>query len=214
MMEITGIEPRRKSFSALFLDGEFAMNIDTETLLKSGWRVGQDITDEELYALLQASEQRRANEKALYLLEHRSHSKKELVDKIRRTTSAEAAQAAADRMEDLGLIDDADYARRYAGELLHRKGYSASRAVYELIQKGIDKELAQELVEELAPDPQEKILAIVERKYPVCIGDEKVMRRAVAALQRLGYRYEDIRSAIATYTEGQEDMESCFSSYR
>lgn len=205
MMEITAMEPRRKSFTALFLDGEFAMNIDTETLLRSGWKVGQDITDEELYELLQASEQRRANEKALYLLEHRSHSKKELVEKIRRTTSAEAAQAAADKMEDLGLIDDEDYARRYAAELLHRKGYSASRTVYELTQKGIDKELAQELAEELAPDPQEKILAILERKYPACTDDEKVMRRAIAALQRLGYRYEDIRSAVAEYAEGLDE---------
>ncbi len=201
------MEPRRKSFTALFLDGEFAMNIDTETLLKARWKVGQDITDEELYALLQASEQRRANEKALYLLEHRSHSKKELVEKIRRTTSAEAAQAAADKMEDLGLLDDEDYARRYAAELLNRKGYSTSRTVYELLQKGIDKELARELAEELAPDPQEKILAIVERKYPACASDEKVMRRAVAALQRLGYHYEDIRSAMAEYAEGLEEWE-------
>ena len=205
MMEITALEPRRKSFTALLLDGEFAMNIDTETLMKSGWRVGQSITDEELYELVQLSEQRRANEKALYLLEHRSHSKKELVEKIRRTTSAEAAQAAADKMEDLGLLDDEDYARRYASELLNRKGYSTSRTVYELLQKGIDKELAQELAEELAPDPQEKILAIVERKYPACVSDEKIMRRAVAALQRLGYRYEDIRGAIAEYTERLEE---------
>lgn len=203
-MEITAIEPRRKCFSALFLDGEYAVKIDTETLLQSGYRVGQDITDEQLYDLIQASEQRRAREKALYLLEHRSHSKQELVDKIRRTTSLEAAQAAADRMEDLGLIDDEDYARRYASELLNRKGYSLSRTVYELTQKGIDKELAEALAEELAPDPQEKILAIVERKYPNCVEDEKIMRRTVAALQRLGYRYDEIRQALAEYADGLE----------
>lgn len=203
-MVITAIEPRRKGFSALYLDGEYAVKIDTETLVKSGWRAGQDITDEELYDLLQSSEQRRANEKALYLLEHRSHAKRELVEKIRRTTSLEAAQAAADRMEELGLVDDEAYARRYAAELLNRKGYAASRAVYELTQKGIDKELALELIEELAPDPQEKILAIVERKYPGCVGDEKITRRAVAALQRLGYRYDDIRQALAEYGENLE----------
>lgn len=203
-MVITAIEPRRKGYSALYLDGEYAVKIDTETLVKSGWRAGQDITDEALYDLLQASEQRRANEKALYLLEHRSHAKQELVEKIRRTTSPEAAQAAADRMEELGLIDDEDYARRYVAELLNRKGYAASRAVYELTQKGIDKELALELTEELAPDPQEKILAIVERKYPGCVGDEKIKRRAVAALQRLGYRYDDIRQALAEYGESLE----------
>ena len=205
-MKITGIKPRRRFFSALYLDGEFAVNIDTETLMKSGFRQGADITDEELHDLIQASEQRRANEKALYLLEHRNHSKKELVDKIRRTSSREAAEAAANRMEELGLVDDDDYARRYATELLHRKGYAISRTVYELVQKGIDKEFAEELVEELAPDPQEKIRQVIERKYAGCGTDEKITRRAVAALQRLGYRYDDIRQAMRDYTD-ELDME-------
>ena len=34
---------------------------------------------------------------------------------------SEAAQKAADRMEEIGLIDDEDFARRYAAELFHRK---------------------------------------------------------------------------------------------
>ena len=32
-MVVTAVEPRRKSFSALYIDGEFAMKLDTETLL-------------------------------------------------------------------------------------------------------------------------------------------------------------------------------------
>lgn len=203
-MEITAIEPRRKSFSALFIDGEFAVKIDTETLLKSGLRPGSQITDEELHDLIQASDCRRANEKALYLLEHRSHSKKELVEKIHRTTSLEAAQAAADRMEELGLVDDTAYAYRYAAELLNRKGYSQTRAVYTLTQKGIEKETAQEIVQELAPDPVEKIRSILEKKYPRWMQDEKIRHRAVGALQRLGFRYEEIRQAMAQIEEEME----------
>ena len=92
--------------SALFLDGEFAVNIDTETLLQFRYKIGIDITDEQLHGLILASDARRANEKALYLLEHRSHSKKELIEKIQRTTSNKAARSAADRMEELGLVND------------------------------------------------------------------------------------------------------------
>ena len=43
---------------------------------------GVELDDEELHALLQASAKHRAEEKALYLLEHRAHSKKELENKI------------------------------------------------------------------------------------------------------------------------------------
>lgn len=203
-MEITAIEPRRKGRSALFLDGEYAVSVDTETLIKSGYRAGQELTDEELYELLQRSEQRQANERALYLLEHRSHAKGELMEKLRRTVSPEAAEAAADRMEELGLIDDEDYARRYAGELFRRKGYSQRRVILELTRKGIDKDLAEELAEEMSPDPEEKILAVLEKKYPNCLEDEKTKRRAVAALQRLGYGWEEIKDAMAAFGEQQD----------
>ena len=99
-----GDRARRKSLRALYLDGELAVNIDAQTLLSSRFQVGTEITDEELHELLAASDANRAKEKALYLIAHRDHSKKELVDKIRRTASQEAAEKAADRMEEIGLI--------------------------------------------------------------------------------------------------------------
>jgi regulatory protein len=193
---ITAVEPRRKKCSALFLDGEFAVNLDTETLVKSGFRPGMELDDGELHALIQESDSRRAYEKALYLLEYRSHSQKELADKISRTAPREAAERAAARMAELGLVDDGEYARGLAAQLLQRKGFSASRARRELLQKGIDPELAQQVVQELCPDPAEKIREIIERKYIRSLGDEKGRRRTAAALQRLGYRWEDIRSAL------------------
>lgn len=206
-MLITAIEKRRKMLSALFLDGEFAVNIDTETLLKFRYKIGMDITDEQLHELILASDVRRANEKALYLLEHRSHSKKELIEKIQRTTSKEAAQSAANRMEELGLVNDEDFAKRYAAELLNRKGFASRRIQYELLQKGIDKEIVAQIIEELETNPVEKIKEIIEKKYLRYLQDEKGYRRAVNGLQRLGYRYEDIKRAISTFSsEVDEDI--------
>lgn len=201
-MEITAIEPRRKRLSQLYLDGEAAVKVDTETLLQAGWKPGMEIDDEDLHQLLQESEARRAKEKALYLLEYRSHSRKELEDKISRTTSREAAEAAVDKMEELGLINDEAYARQLAEYLLEKKGYGTRRARQELLQKGIDRELIEELLEELAPDPEEKLREIVARKYQNQLGDEKGYRRTAAALQRLGYGWEDIKIVLAEFQEG------------
>ena len=198
-MLITAIEPRRKSLRALYLDGELAVNIDAQTLLSSRFQVGTEITDEELHELLAASDANRAKEKALYLIAHRDHSKKELVDKIRRTASQEAAEKAADRREEIGLIDDRDYARRYASELFQRKYFARKRVEYELKQKGIDPDFIEELLEELEPEPVGQIGALVERKYLRALDDERGRRRTVAALQRLGYRWEDIRRALKEY---------------
>lgn len=208
-MLITAIEPRRKGLQALFLDGEFAVNVDAETLAASPFRLGKEIDDEQLHELLMASDTRRAKEKALYLLSHRDHSKKELVEKLKRAGTERAAEQTAQRMEEIGLVNDALYARRYAAELARRKGYAASRIEHELNQKGIDRELICEIIEEMALEPVKQITALLERKYARTLQEEKSRRRTVAALQRLGYRWEDIRRAIEEYAPGAGGEDDC-----
>lgn len=198
-MELTAAEPRRKGLTQLFLDGEAAVKIDTEIFVRSGLKPGDELTDDELHRLIEASDARRAQEKALYLLEYRSHSKKELAEKIARTAaSKEAAQAAADRMEELGLVDDEAYARELARVLFTRKRYGAMRVKQELRQKGIESELIEELLSEYGGEDAalENLREVLERKYPNWQEDERTRRRAFAGLQRLGYSYELIRRAM------------------
>lgn len=199
-MELTAAEPRRKGLTQLFLDGEAAVKIDTEIFVRSGLKLGDELTDDELHRLIEASDTRRAQEKALYLLEYRSHSKKELAEKIARTAaSKEAAQAAADRMEELGLVDDEAYARELARVLFTRKRYGKMRVKQELRQKGIANELIEELLSEYDNEDEalENLQEILARKYPDWREDERTRRRAFAGLQRLGYSYELIRRAMA-----------------
>lgn len=198
-MELTAAEPRRRGFVQLFLDGEAAVKLDAQVFLQSGLKPGDQVSDQELFELIQASDARRAQEKALYLLEYRNYSKRELTEKIARTAaSREAAQAAAGRMEELGLIDDRRFGEDYARELFSRKGYGARRAAQELRRKGLDQELVQELVEKYGSPEQsgENIRRVLEKKYPGWQADEKVRRRAFAALQRLGYSYQEVREAM------------------
>lgn len=199
-MRITDVQQRRHRLSQLYIDGEAAVKVDTETLLKSGLAPGDEIDDETLHQLLQESAAHRANEKALYLLEHRAHSKKELEDKITRSEfDREAARRAVEYMEELGLVDDEQYARRYAQELFTRKKFGARRVKQELRQKGIADDLIEAVLEEFSMDRDEtaeQIRAILERKYPAAWTDEKARRRAVAALQRYGYGFEEIFSVL------------------
>ena len=105
------------------------------------------------------------------------------------------------------MVNDEAYARALAGELLNRKGCSASRVKRELLQKGIDRELTEQIVEEAEPDPVKKIKELIERKYLRTLGDEKGRRRCIAAMQRLGYRWDDIRTALNQLTDGTADFE-------
>lgn len=201
-MEITTLEPRRHRLVQLFLDGEPAVKLDEETA--ASLRPGQQLSDEELHELIARSDAVRAKEKALYLLEHRPHSKRELEDKLARTVGREAAGQAAGRMEELGLIDDADYARRLAEELA-RKGFAAPRIRQELLRRGIGRELAAQEAERAAAVPEDALHSLIERRFARQLGEEKGRRRAVAALQRMGYRWEEIRSALRAFGGEPED---------
>ena len=197
-MLITALEPRRKGLSALFIDGEFAMNLDTQALLENRFDVGRDIRDEDLKEITELSNERRAKEKALWLISYRSHSKKELKDKIRRTCDDSSAEKAVERMEELGLVNDEEYARQFARKLLQQKKMARRAAMLEMSRKGIDKETAEAALDEVDVDHRENIRYIIEKKYRD-IGDEKIKRRAVAALQRLGYGWDDIRAVLNEY---------------
>ena len=183
-MLITAVEPRRKAMCALYIDGEYVMNLDARTVIENRFDVGREIDDEELHEIIRLSNERRAKEKALWLISYRDHSKKELTDKIKRTCDEESE----------------NFARRYAEQLLFSKHNAPRGAVRQLVQKGIDRELAEEIIEEIDFDPCDGIRAVIDRKYKN-INDEKIRRRAVAALQRLGYGWDDIKTVLREYTE-------------
>lgn len=141
-------------------------------------------------------EKKRARERALYILERRDHSKKELFDKVRRTNSESASLYAVERMEELGLVDDSTYARKLVKDLVDRKHLSGRRLKYEMHRKGIEDNLVEEVIDELEIDPVEQIRKIIVQKYQDHLEDDKKKRRAVAALQRMGYSWDDIKTAI------------------
>lgn len=197
-MKITDIRPRRKGLSAVYIDGEYALSLDTQTLLEHRIDIGRELDDEELHDLIENSNERRAKEKALWLISYRSHSKKELRDKISRTCDRQSAEKAVERMEELGLVNDRDYAERCAQTLIFTKHMSKRGAAMELRRKGIESEIIDEVLGDIEVDEREQIQAVIERKYPK-IDDEKIRRRAVAALQRLGYGWEDIKAVIESF---------------
>lgn len=202
-MTITAIEPRRKSLSAIFIDGEYALKLDTETVLSQRLKVGADIDDDRLLQLIKLSDAKRAKEKALWLISYRDHSEGELRQKLSKDYGEEAVDAAIAKLMDLGFINDESFAQRYA-ESLSSKHLSERQIQQKLRLKGIDKELSSQAVENLCLEEKEEIRALINKKYIRKLSDEADLRRTVAALQRRGFSYTDIRSVIREFTEFEE----------
>ena len=51
-MLITAVEPRRKAMCALYIDGEYVMNLDARTVIENRFDVGREIDDEELHEII------------------------------------------------------------------------------------------------------------------------------------------------------------------
>lgn len=195
-MIITSAEERKKSLTALYIDGEYAVSVDTMTFLSTGKGVGSEISDEELYELIETSKYNRAKEKALYLIEYRSRTKRELYDKLIVLFGESATKRAIKRLEELGLIDDEKYAREYAEVLLDKKGFSRQRAEFELMKKGIDKDVIKEILDELEPEPVEQIKYLLQTKFARRLSNEKDIAKTVNSLKAMGYRWSDINEAL------------------
>ena len=83
---------------------------------------------------------------------------------------------------------------------------STNAIVSELCRKGISREIALETVEKLDNNPILRIIDLLNKKYFRYLGDEKGVRKTVSALQRLGYRWSDINSALRQYEIETEDF--------
>ncbi|HCA71841.1 MAG TPA: regulatory protein RecX, partial [Ruminococcaceae bacterium] len=55
-------------------------------------------------------------------------------------------------------------------------------------------------------DAQEGIRSVLQKRYRN-LSDEKIRRRAAAALQRLGYEYDDIRAAMRLYSINEDEQD-------
>lgn len=198
-MIITDIKQLKNGRYGLFEGDKFLFSLDTDTYLSCGVRAGDELDEQTLSQLREQVERQKAKDKALTLLSYRDHAKAELTRKLRRTAGDEAALAAADKMEQLGLVNDEAFAHKLADELFCKKAYGRSRVVYEMTQRGLDRELVQRVVDEMDDDPADRALRFLQKKYPRGIAEESTRRRACAALQRCGYTWEDCRQALKNY---------------
>lgn len=199
-MRITAVNKTKKGRFALFVDGEFAFSVDGETLVRFGLAPQTELDQARLEQIRREAEAQECKEYALRLLSARSYPRRELFYKLARRCGEEAALPVTDRMEELGLINDEDYARRYAHDLFRVKGYGARRVLCALCEKGVDRELAQAVVSELAPDEEDTVQAVaqlIERRYKRYLTDRRGTDKTVRALMRMGYDYADIRTAIS-----------------
>lgn len=145
-----------------------------------------------------------AKKRALRLLEMRDYSRKELILKLtQKGEPLEDAEAVADRMVELGVIDDERYSRmlvrHYAG-----KGYGACRIKQELYRHGIHTDLWEEAMEEM-PSQEEQLDKLFRSKLRSSDPDRAEIKKATDALLRRGFSWSEISACKQRVLGSRED---------
>lgn len=205
-MKITNIERKSGSRYTVDIDGEYFYIFDLEIIRQNDLRVGKEVEEALLEDLKYQAELRKTRERAFYLLSYRDHSEKELYDKLCKNARPEIAAAIVAKMLDLKLLDDERYAQKLAEYYLCSKRWSYRKSLFELRKKGIASELAEQVLEALAVDPIEQISYLIDHKYYRYLGDFKGNQKVIHALARLGFQYDDIKTAISEYEVEDEEQ--------
>ena len=178
----------------VFLEDGACLKITEQELLDFGLRAGDELDKPTLDRLKEAAGVSNVKATAADLIGKRAMSRRDLERKLREKGASEAeARYAAEWLEAIGAISDADYAAllvRHCAQL----GYGPARIRDKLYEKGVPRELWEDALDTL-PDQSEDVDRFLRSRLRGGLPDEKEKKRLTDALLRRGFSWGDVRAA-------------------
>ncbi len=222
-MKIEKLEPsrHRQGRWLVWLDDASIVRVGEGDVVSLGLYAGKELTGAEGEALCAAGERSRLMERAVELLAQRPMSRKELLDRLcapprpkrgkypydklddgpdpallqaRREALRERAEEVADRLTELGLLNDEEYARMVARHYA-AKGYGPRKLRDELYRRGVPRELWEDALEERETDG-DQVLEQARRKLREKEPTRENLKKVSDYLARRGYGWEEISAAL------------------
>ena len=97
-------------------------------------------------------------QKAGALLSRRPYSKGELRDKIRKLADGEQVEATLDRLEAVGLLNDAEYAYNFAFRRIMEMAWGPARVRSSLIRRQVPPQVAEAAIDRVQQGVSEELL--------------------------------------------------------
>lgn len=213
-MKITGIsaQVRNPDRVNISIDGKYRFSLDIFQLVDLGIKVGRELSEDELEELEQASIFGKLYTQALEYTMLRPHSAREIRDYLWRKTlskkykskktgeikerqgvSQTVTERVFDRLSEKGYIDDEKFTRWWVENRNQTKGTSKRKLQAELRAKGVESPIIEAALQETDRSDMEELGKIIAKKRSKYADEQKFM----AYLIRQGFRYDDIKSALA-----------------
>ena len=227
-MKIEKLEPSKHKEGRwlVWLDDGSIVRMGEGDVVSLGLYAGRELTDAEGEALAAAGERARLMERAVGLLSLRPMSRRELLDKLcapprpkkgkypydklddapdpellqaQKEAVREQAEAVADRLTDLGLLNDEEYARTVVRHYA-AKGYGPRKIRDELYRRGVPREYWGDAMEEREPD-ERQVDKLARQKLRGAEPTRENLKKVSDYLARRGYGWEEISGALERLRE-------------
>ncbi|MDU7560904.1 MAG: RecX family transcriptional regulator [Finegoldia magna] len=171
------------------------------------YKIHNEMTiDDELYThLLNISKFTEAFEISLNFLSYKLRTEKEIIAKLKsKKFSIEIIDEVITKLKNLDLLDDYNYAKIFINDKINLTNYSKRRIINDLYQKGIDKRIYEDYLEDVFGYNMEldKATQIVETK--INIWKEKhegydLKNKIVTFLLQKGFSYDVAKQVSGMY---------------
>jgi len=213
MKTITDIKENKRNPQrvSIYTDGTFLLACHKELVYKKGLKKGLAIDEALLLSVAKEDAFLRAREVALRTIEHAMKTQNQVAEKLReKDFEEETIQRVMDLLKEYQLMDDARYTEVFLKEKLRSRGIR--KAKYELMQKGVDKELVEEVLSETATRELEEAscLKLAKKKVAQLKRKEedpyKLKSKAYGYLVGKGYEYDLVTSTLQKVLENHENF--------
>ena len=195
-MIVTDIQYYQKGKYEVYLNDAFAFELYNSELKDTGVVKGLEV-DEELYQkLVYQVIGKRAKKRAMHILEKNDKTEYQLREKLKENRyPKESIECAIEYLKEYHYIDDRAYGRRYVEYRSSSK--SKRQLLQELYQKGISKQIAEEVIENMEVQEEVAIENLILKKCRN-LGEleEKQKEKIVMSLMRKGFSYSKIEKVF------------------
>ncbi len=190
----------------VFIDGKFSFALSLDLVFKHGLRPEMLIDATKLSELLREDGESKAFATAANFLGFRARSRDEIRKRLERDEwSEEVIARVIERLADLKLLDDAQFAADWVGARERSKPRGARLLQQELRQKGIAKEEIQAALPDADAELENALAALgkIARKLENYQGREQG-QKAIEMLARRGFGFGVAKAAYERWLEESE----------
>lgn len=187
------------------IDGEFFLGISSTTIAKFYLYQNKEVQEDLLNEIVEFEIFNKFYDRAITYISGAFKTEKGIIDYLKKLYAKKKKEwvgegleyditstitAVVERLKEIGLINDAEFARMFVESRRRSKPRSRSVLINELVVKGVSRDIAKSVVEDIADD--ELIYKLYIKKYKERIFDIDSDSKIVSFLARKGFSWDEI----------------------